>query len=70
MAKRAHTELAAAGPSLPTAKLLAKDCNATPTVMPTMVGGNLNAPAIMIGERGVDLIRGVTTANTAAWVAG
>ena len=28
------------------------------SVMPTVPGGNTNAPSIMIGEKGADLLRG------------
>jgi choline dehydrogenase len=50
-------ELAVVGPDL---KVRGVDglrvCDAS--IMPSITGGNTNAPAIMIGERGADLVLG------------
>jgi choline dehydrogenase len=36
------------------------------SVMPVIPGGNTNAPAIMVGERAADLVRGLVRAPVAA----
>jgi choline dehydrogenase len=36
------------------------------SIMPTVVTGGLNAPTIMIGERGADLVRASAHASTGA----
>ena len=35
------------------------------SVMPDLVGGMINAPVIMIAERGADLVRGISVAASA-----
>jgi choline dehydrogenase len=40
-----------------------------PSIMPVLIGGNMNGPTMMIGKKGADLVKGVKPTRSSQSVA-